>query len=186
MFKENQTKTCKYCQEEINKKAKCCPRCGKDLRYWSNRHPVLSVIIIFIVLMILGNIFSNNDFTPKSSSTLNSNSTLNSSQDTSVTTHQKELLELLDYNCYKQRDYFITEGQVKNISGKSIESVEAVVTAYTQDGKFVKSDTTLIEYNPIMPGQISPFKVMMKDNPEIKKCKVEFKEFWGSEIPTKK
>ncbi len=184
MSKENQTKICKYCKEEINKKAKNCPHCGKDLRYWCNRHPVLSVIIIFILLGTFGTIFSDNKST--SNSTSKSSPTSNSNQNIPTAKPQEDLLELLNYNCYKQSDYFITEGQVKNISGKSIESVEAVVTAYTEDGKFVKSGSALIGYNPIMAGQTSPFKVMIRDNPEIKKCKVDFKEFWGSEIPTKK
>jgi len=192
MPEEKQTKTCKYCKEEIDKKAKNCPHCGKDVRGWINRHPIISIVLIFIVFAYFVGFILEDDYgnyTPRSSNSSSNQTTSATTQNRSTTpktTQQKELLELIDYNCYKQSDYFITEGQVKNISSLPIESVEAVVTAYTEDNKFVRSDSSFIEYNPIMPNQVSPFKVMMRDNPQIKRCKVEFKEFWGSEIPTKK
>ena len=31
MAQNNETKTCKKCMEEINKKAKRCPKCGANL-----------------------------------------------------------------------------------------------------------------------------------------------------------
>lgn len=99
---------------------------------------------------------------------------------------QQDLLKLLSYNCYSEHGYFHITGEVKNISDKSLEDVVAVGIAYTESGEFVKSDDALIDYNPILSGQTSPFEILMTDNPAIKKCKVDFKEFFGGSIPTKK
>lgn len=63
--------------------------------------------------------------------------------------------------------------------------MEAVGTAYTGDGTFIKSDSALIEYNPVLNNQISPFEVMMTSNPAISKCNVSFKEFWGGSFSMK-
>ena len=76
--------------------------------------------------------------------------------------------------------------QVKNISGKSLDNVTAVGNAYTDSGEFVKSDTALIEYDPILSGQTSPFEVLMTGNPAISKCKVDFKYLFGGSIKTKR
>lgn len=94
-------------------------------------------------------------------------------------------LELISYSCNREYGFFKVTGQVKNISGQSMESVQAVGTLYTDNGTFVKSDTALIEYNPVLPGQTSPFEVITTDNPAAKKCQVEFKRFWGGTISTK-
>jgi len=188
MSNENKTKICKFCREEIDPKAKWCPHCGKDIRDWASRHPVALTVIIFVIFVYIIAKALPDVSRPESSSILNQKASVTSSQESSnpEKKYQGNVLELLDYGCYKEYDYFITEGQVKNISNDPIENVEAIVSAYTKDGKFVKSDSALIEYDPIMPGQISPFRVGMTDNPQIEKCKVEFKEFWGAEIPTKR
>lgn len=47
------TKKCKNCQSEIDAKAKKCPHCQSDLRNWLARHPVLTGLIAFIVLIIV-------------------------------------------------------------------------------------------------------------------------------------
>lgn len=101
---------------------------------------------------------------------------------------RQELLELVSWRCYasgKTFPYFHIVGEVKNISNEPLKSVAVVGTAYTEEGEFVKSDSTLIEYNPILPGQTSPFHVLFPYDPEMIKCKVGFKEFSGGAIPTK-
>jgi len=77
------------------------------------------------------------------------------------------------------------EGQIKNISPRPIEHIEAVVTWYDADGGFVKSGNALIEYDPLLPGQTSPFTVLMTENPAARRYTVAFKTFWGSQLPTR-
>jgi len=43
-------KICPACKEEINKKATKCPKCQEDLRNWFNKHPIIT---IFLVLMLI-------------------------------------------------------------------------------------------------------------------------------------
>ncbi|MBI2327188.1 hypothetical protein HYU92_02610 [Candidatus Curtissbacteria bacterium] len=44
------TKKCKDCQSEIDAKAKKCPHCQTDLRSWPARHPILALILAFVVI----------------------------------------------------------------------------------------------------------------------------------------
>lgn len=76
------------------------------------------------------------------------------------------------------------EGRVKNLTGQSLRNVEAVVTWYTATGRFVTSDSAFIEFNPLLPGQISPFKVTTRTNPEMTSFSVEFKHLMGGTIRT--
>lgn len=87
------------------------------------------------------------------------------------------------WGCSRTSTGFMTfEGQAKNISGGPLRRIEAVVSYYTRDGTFLTSSTALIEYNPVLDGQISPFKVITRYNPEIATCNVEFKEFNGGSV----
>lgn len=80
------------------------------------------------------------------------------------------------------RPYVTLEGQVRNISPQSLRSVEAVVIYYTADGTFLTSNSSLIEYRPLLPGQTSPFKVISPYNPAMSTASVEFKELLGGKI----
>ena len=97
-----------------------------------------------------------------------------------------EKLELVNYKCSVEYGYFKITGQVKNISTKPMENVMAVGSIFTASGEFVKSSDALIDYNPILVGQTSPFQTLTTTNPEATKCKVEFKEMFGGTISTKR
>ncbi len=92
-------------------------------------------------------------------------------------------LELLRHAWHTESDYAILEGQVRNISSQPLQNVEALASFYDADGDFITSSDSLIEYNPLLPGQTSPFKVMKPWNPAIKKAGVEFKYLMGGSIP---
>jgi hypothetical protein len=93
-------------------------------------------------------------------------------------------LELLNWQWRSEHGWVYAEGQVKNISGRQLRSVQAVVTWYDRKGNFITSDSSFIEYNPILPGQSSPFKVMERYNPAMEKASLSFKYFAGGTIPT--
>jgi hypothetical protein len=54
--------------------------------------------------------------------------------------------------------------------------------ASSEDG-VIKADDALIEFNPIMPGQTSPFHSLTTRNPVMSRFTVEFKHFFGESIP---
>ena len=80
--------------------------------------------------------------------------------------------------------YSEIEGEVKNVSGTKLKSVDAVASYYTADGSFITSGSALIDYNPILADQTSPFKTMTRFNPAMASVKLEFRELGGGLLPT--
>ncbi|MFQ6002153.1 MAG: tetratricopeptide repeat protein [Candidatus Zixiibacteriota bacterium] len=95
-------------------------------------------------------------------------------------------LELQTWNWEKEGDFVVAEGLVKNISEEKLENVVAVFSVYDANGEFITSDNALIEYDPLLPGQTSPFKVMIKYNPAIEKAEIGFKHLSGESIGFRK
>ncbi len=94
-------------------------------------------------------------------------------------------LELLSWRLSSGPYGLVTaEGQIKNISNKSLRNVQAVATFYDAQGQFITSGTAIIEYNPILPRQTSPFAAMVSFNPAIEKADIEFKYFGAGTIST--
>lgn len=91
-------------------------------------------------------------------------------------------LQLLSSSSERAYGYITRSGEVKNISDSSLENVMAVVSYYTEDDTFVKSADALIDYNPILSGQTSPFSVITTDNPAITKLRISFKYLFGGTI----
>lgn len=123
------------------------------------------VIIVFILVVVI-NFNQNND--------------RQTSTDAANTTPQ---LQLMGKSATRDYDYLTVSGEVKNISNGSMKDVEAIASFYDKDGNFITSSDALIDYNPILPGQTSPFKVMQTYNPAITNWKVTFKYLIGGEIP---
>ena len=95
------------------------------------------------------------------------------------------LLQVESFNCYEEYGYFHITGEVTNISNRSLSNIEAVGGMYTDEGEFVKSDSALIDYNPVLSNQTSPFSIISTMNPAISKCNVNFKTLMGGTIATK-
>jgi hypothetical protein len=91
-------------------------------------------------------------------------------------------LEVISWKCDKEYSYVFVRGEVKNISSQSIKNVMAVGEFRTKDGTLVKSEDSLIDYNPILPGQTSPFKTGGTDNPAITNCNLSFKTLFGKQL----
>ena len=86
---------------------------------------------------------------------------------------------------FDEYGYHQVEGQVRNLSEDSLKNVSVLVTWHTKDDTFVTSDDTLVEYNPLLPGQTSPFKSMTRSNPAMAKYTVAFKYLFGGTISVK-
>jgi hypothetical protein len=78
------------------------------------------------------------------------------------------------------------EGQITNNTRTSLRNVEAVVTYYTKDGRFITSDDSLIDFDPLLPGQTSPFSVLTRYNPAMATASVQFKHLLGGTIDFQK
>ena len=92
-------------------------------------------------------------------------------------------LTVSNFRCYNEYGYAHLEGIVRNNTNRRLENVQAVALHYTKDGTFISSDDALIDYNPVMPGQESPFQTIGTWNPQMATCKLSFKELFGGTIP---
>jgi tetratricopeptide (TPR) repeat protein len=93
-------------------------------------------------------------------------------------------IELISWNWVTEYGYVKARGQVKNISNQSLKNVQALATYYDKNGNFISSDDAIIKYNPILPGQTSPFETITTYNPAMKKAAIEFKIMWGKKLKT--
>jgi hypothetical protein len=94
-------------------------------------------------------------------------------------------IQLLNFNCSHTYGFTTVEGEIRNLTNSPISNLVVVASHSSSDGQFIKSDTALIEYNPIMPGQTSPFKSISTHNPMMSKCKVGFKLLFGGAVRVK-
>jgi hypothetical protein len=99
----------------------------------------------------------------------------------------RPVLEVSSFRWGETRDGHFVEvrGQVKNISGRSLENVMAVVTFIDKSGGRITSSDAMIDDNPILPGQASSFCIIETYNPAMRTAVVEFSFLMGANIPTK-
>jgi hypothetical protein len=95
----------------------------------------------------------------------------------------KPLLELQEVDWYEQEGYAVVVGTVKNVSDKSLPSVQVHATFEGEDGWFIVAEHSMIDLNPIFPGQVSPFTVISRYYPEITNVVLDFRKFSGKSIP---
>ncbi len=89
-------------------------------------------------------------------------------------------LALLASRGQQTSEVFITvEGQVTNISGEPIESLMVLVTHYDRNKQFITTSQAMIAFNPLMPGQTSPFKSITRYNPLMASYDIQFKHVLG-------
>jgi len=94
-------------------------------------------------------------------------------------------LALISASCTQSsQSYIRCEGFVQNLTTQAMDSIEAVVVFYANDTP-VSSDSALIDYRPLLPGQQSPWSVIATYNPAFTTWRVEFKEFFGGTILTR-
>ena len=107
-----------------------------------------------------------------------------SSVNSSGNTISNQRLNLLSKSFIRDYDYLIAEGQVKNVGSEKLTNVLAVVSCYDENGAFISHDHALIDYDPLLAWQISPWKTMVRWNPAMERFSVEFTTFDGQLIFT--
>ncbi len=98
---------------------------------------------------------------------------------------QGSALELVALHREREYDYLTAQGRVKNLTSGQLSDVMVEVEYYDSNDNMVTSKEGVLDYRPLMPGQISPFTVMLHDDPAIKTCRVKFKHLSGEIIPHK-
>lgn len=78
--------------------------------------------------------------------------------------------------------FYECSGAVRNISGEVQRNVQVVIAWLDAAGTTQTSDTALIEYNPLLVDQESPWKVIGTTNPALTKYTVNFKQLGGGTI----
>jgi hypothetical protein len=91
-------------------------------------------------------------------------------------------LELVNWHWSHEHGYVTAEGFVRNISGRKLKGVKALVTWFDNSSQMITSDSSYLEYHVLMPGQTSPFRVMERYNPAMQSASLEFKFAFGDKI----
>lgn len=175
---------CGECGHDISDQAKNCPSCGAPQKPKPKGIGAGGWILIAFSVWMFYELATIGSGTPSSP-----NSTPGSAESAPVPA-SGPMLEVQSWRCSKEYSYIFVTGEVKNISSQPLKSVLAVGEFRTKAGEFVKSADALIDYNPILPGQTSPFKAGTTDNPQIQGCQLAFKQLFGgaiaySELPKK-
>lgn len=91
-------------------------------------------------------------------------------------------LEIVRWQWGREHGFTIAEGRVKNVSARPLRNVQAVIEYFTKSGEFITASTALIEHDPVLPGQTSPFKVITRGNPAMTRASIAFKTLGGGTL----
>lgn len=156
--------------------------CGENpptkKKNWFIRHWIWTSIGVLTLFSIIGN--SSNI-----SSTTSGESSVSKSEETEQKPEKLPPLQLNAWNWKVEHGYITVTGEVENLSDKPIKSLMAMAKFYDADGNFVKSSDGMVEYQPLLAGQSSPFRAMSTHNPAIKEVKLEFKKMFGGQVKFK-
>jgi len=142
-------KKCKYCQTDIDQKARICPNCKKDQRGFFAKHPIITGILVLFVIGIISSVGgssnkSSTDSGSKNTSTGTSTKQVSKDQeDTPKTVKQNEDLQVGDvkWKVIKAR----TADQLTDYSGAVKPAGKFLVVNVTVEnmGKDMKTVTGL-------------------------------------------
>jgi hypothetical protein len=87
---------------------------------------------------------------------------------------------VLDTASVDRRLGFVTiTGSVSSHTSRPLSKVEAVVELLDAANRPVQVESGLIAFDPLLPGQASPFRVEVNDNTQAVTYRVRFKELLG-------
>lgn len=191
-------KTCPFCAEEILDAAIVCKHCRRDL-VTTPAPPATAAplpkktslsrtfIGVLALLIFVGWCTAQWATSPTSSAGPSASTVTAPPRPIATPPPPSDVVALLSARGYQSEsgNYWYVEGELKNISAVSLKNVQVVAQWYTKDDTFVTSDSAVVEYNPILPGQTTPFKTITRGNPAMSKFTVTFKSIFGPELSTR-
>lgn len=154
-----------------------CPSCGHpnpQAAYLSGGQVFMGLLIAAGAIWFMAT--PGCDLTPATSTPTSAVSTSAAPQE------RLPFLKLKSFRCTYEHGYATVVGEVANVTVLKLENVMAVASHYTAAGELITTDDSIIDFNPILAGQTSPFKVMSTHNPAMKRCSVNFKSMFGGAI----
>lgn len=167
---------CPQCNTENAPDAKFCKNCGVAFAVApikkKNNLPLVVAIIggLLILCVICGKMSDSVKNTPTNS-------------DATTPIISEPSLKLLSMNEVASSElYFRVIGEIQNDSNQKIQGLSVIVTTYDKSGQIVGNESGIVDYDPLMPNQISPFTVVIRSNPTINSYKIAFKQGFGKQI----
>lgn len=169
---------CQKCKSENPEGSKFCNSCASplEIKKTSRGKAIFAVLLfVFAGYLYLSRVPSVQEMA--SMSKVNSHAS-----PSPVAQPTQPPLELQSFSWSETSSYVTVEGSVKNVSAQPLKNIQVLGIFEAKDGTFITSADALIAYNPILPGQISPFEALTKHNPLMETCRIEFKELMGGKV----
>ena len=170
---------CRECGKDVSSEAQTCPNCGvkEPVKAQPARtsNYAFTGLAIFLVFLWIAHATGGSGSKP----TVEGATPGAAPSAAGGATAETPPLEVQSWHCEQEYGYMWVMGEVKNVSAEKLAHVTAVAEFRTASGELVKAEDALLEYNPIMPGQTSPFKAGGTQNPAATKCGLSFKYLLG-------
>jgi hypothetical protein len=183
---------CPVCAHQFEEGSRSCPQCGRPRpgvlpEYmnvpWQRAATYIGVIsgVLLVCLLLLmpkkATELSPAEISQPSAAESSAPIESSAGKETPDAAKGGKGLVVNSWNCTTARDssYVHVRGEVKNASDSSVNGLWIVVTLRTVDGTFVTSDHGLPEYQTILPGQTSPFELLIGQNPAVRTADLSFK-----------
>ncbi|WP_422930862.1 FxLYD domain-containing protein [Singulisphaera sp. PoT] len=79
--------------------------------------------------------------------------------------------------------YLEVQGRVKNASGESLDSLKIAITLEDRAGNLLETDDSYLKPDPLEPGEVGTFKLLVKAAERYDHLKVDFTAGSGKSIP---
>lgn len=132
-------------------------------------------ILAFVVLIVVGLGCANSG-----RQTTSQQPTSLSSSETAINKVSVEYTHR--WNWSASGDYIHIEGEIRNVTTERIEGIKIILTFYDKSQRLVTSDISYANFDPIMPGQTSPYTSMISANPAIDTYTVQFSTRSGERL----
>jgi len=82
-------------------------------------------------------------------------------------------LQLVDFTCKQEGSYAKIEGHLKNSSARRLDNLRVTGSFYAKGGQSLGSESTIVDFTALLPGQSTPFHVIGPRVATYEKCGVD-------------